>query len=222
MYSRLQSFEFQIYSSVHVTACCVLLWFFFLSDKWMSKSPVRTFDLDRKKLYSMICSHDYSRYRGKFKFPVQCETSKGPTVSLKIFPYCYDQKTHMSVQVKAKFSSKSRHPVFISDLCYCTLRIEVTPHHMQGTPLAETSKLDIPLAPNCHEFKKTLENVLSHIKIFYCQSDTITLHVQAFLECSEMFEAVIDAADDDGYVLVKKHQPASDQHHSASPSGGQT
>lgn len=191
----------------------------------MSKSPVHTFDLDRKKLFSMIGSHDFSCYRGKsvIKFLVECENGNGPTVSLKIFPYCYDQKTHMSIQVKAKFSSKSRHPVFINDLCYCTLRIEVTPHHMQGAPLADTSKLYIPLTPNCYEFKETLEKVLSHIQIFYCQSDTIRLHIQAFLECSDMFEAVTDAADGDEYVIVKKHQPTSaDQHHSASPYGDQT
>ena len=193
----------------------------------MSRSPVSKFDLDRKKLYSMIGSHDYSRYRGrgKFKFSVPCENGSGPTVSLKIFPYCYDQQTHMSIQVKAKFSSKSRSPVFVNDLCYCTLRVEITPYHLQGTPLAETSKLDIPLTPNCYEFKETLEKVLSHCEVFYCRSDIITLQVQAFLECSEMFETIVegedvDAIDDGGYVLVKRHQPASDQH-SASPSGRQ-
>ena len=187
-------------------------------DKWMSKSPVHKCNLDRKKLYSMIGSHDYSCFPTQLKFPVQCENGKGPTVSLKIFPFCYDQDTHMSVQIKAKFSSKSKNPIFVNDLCYCTLRVEVTPYHLQGAPLTETSNLDIPLTPNCHEFKSTLEKVLSHCEIFYCRSDTITLHVQAFLECSDMFETAVDAADEGGYVLIKKHHPASDCRHSASNS----
>ena len=199
------------------------MFFFFHLDKWMSKSPLHKFNLDRKKLYSMIGSHDYSCYQGKFKFPVQCENGKGPIISLKVYPYCYDQNSHMSVQVKVKFPSKSRDTIFVTDLCYCTLRVEITPYHLQGAPLAETARLDISLTPGCNEFKGTLEQVLSHIEIFYCRSSTITLHVQAFLICSEMFETVegdgTDAADDGGYILVKKHKPG-DHHHSAS--GGQT
>ena len=188
----------------------------------MSKTPIHKCDLDRKKLYSMIGSHDYSCFPDKLKFRVPCENGKGPTLSFKIFPLSYDQNTHMSVQVSAKFASKSKNTVFVNDLCYCTLRVEVTPYHQQGSPLTKTSTISIPLSPNCYEFKNTIDKVLSHCEIFYCRSDIITLHVQAFLECSEMFE--VDAADDDGYILVKKHQPASDQHrdHTATPGGGQT
>lgn len=191
----------------------------------MSKTPVRKFDLDRKKLYSMIGNHDHNCYRGrsKFKLSVPCENGSGPTVSLKVFPFCYDQQTHMAVQVKAKLSSKSRNTVFVNDLCYCTLKVEITPHHLQGAPLAETSELEIPLTPKCYEFRETYDKVLSHIKIFYCQSDIITLYVQAFLECSEMFETIVegegvDTTDNGGYVLVKKYQPTRDQH---SASGSQ-
>ena len=169
----------------------------------MSKSPLYKIELDRKKLYSMIGDHNYSSYPGKFGLTLQCiENGKGPTLSFEIYPFCYDQNTHLSVHTKVKLPSKfgnSRH-VTMADFYHGNIRIEVTPHHLQGGRLADTTHVVIPLTSGNSEFKATIEKVLSHINIFYSKSDTITLHIEAFLTYWEKFEAIENR--DDEFMFV--------------------